>query len=87
MFKETDYYDRKMNIWDCDKKIDLEKPAPQNLRYTNTIDTIIEFYKPVRSLLSKPIIFIGILTSNFLSLYFFLYKLIFTYNLFATNIL
>lgn len=28
MFKETDYYDRKMNIWDCDKKIDLEKPAP-----------------------------------------------------------
>lgn len=51
MFKETDYYDRKMNIWDCDKKIDLEKPAPQNLRYTNTIDTIIEFYKPVRSLL------------------------------------
>lgn len=41
MFKETDYYDRKMNIWDCDKKIDLEKPAPQNLRYTNTIDTII----------------------------------------------
>jgi hypothetical protein len=68
MFKETDYYDRKMNIWDCDKKIDLEKPAPQNLRYTNTIDTIIEFYKPVRSLLSKPIIFIGILTSNFLSL-------------------
>lgn len=64
MFKETDYYDRK--IWDCDKKIDLEKPAPQNLRYTNTIDTIIEFYKPVQSL--KPIIFIGILTSNFLSL-------------------
>lgn len=49
MFKETDYYDRKMKIWDCDKKIDLEKPAPQNLRYTNTIDTIIEFYKPVRS--------------------------------------
>ena len=58
MFKETDYYDRKM--------IDLEKPVPQNLRYTNTIDTIIEFYKPVQSL--KPIIFIGILTSNFLSL-------------------
>lgn len=28
MFKETDYYDRKMNIWDCDKKIDLE-----NLRH------------------------------------------------------
>ena len=26
-------------------------PAPQNLRHTNTIDTIIEFYKPVRSLL------------------------------------
>lgn len=51
MFKETDYYDRKMKIWDCDKKIDLEKPAQQNLRYTNTIDTIIEFYKPVRSLL------------------------------------
>lgn len=51
MFKETDYYDRKMNIWDCDKKIDLEKPAPQNLKNTNTIDTIIEFYKPVRSLL------------------------------------
>lgn len=51
MFKETDYYDRKMNIWDCDKKIGLEKPAPQNLRHTNTIDTIIEFYKPVRSLL------------------------------------
>jgi len=51
MFKETDYYDRKMNIWDCDKKIDLEKPAPQNLRHTNTIDTIIEFYKPVLSLL------------------------------------
>lgn len=51
MFKETDYYDRKMNIWDCDKKIDLEKPAPQNLRYTNTIDAIIEFYKPARSLL------------------------------------
>lgn len=51
MFKETDYYDRKMNIWDCDKKIDLEKPVPQNLRHTNTIDTIIEFYKPVRSLL------------------------------------
>lgn len=66
MFKETDYYDRKMNILDCDKKIDLEKPVPQNLRYTNTIDTIIEFYKPVQSL--KPIIFIGILTSNFLSL-------------------
>ena len=85
MFKETGYYDRKMKIWDCDKKIDLEKPVPQNLRYTNTIDTIIEFYKPVQSL--KPIIFIGILTSNFLSLYFFLCKLIFTYNLFATNIL
>lgn len=51
MFKETGYYDRKMNIWDCDKKFDLEKPAPQNLRYINTIDTIIEFYKPVRSLL------------------------------------
>ncbi|WP_418841601.1 hypothetical protein [Ruminococcus sp.] len=51
MFKEADYYDRKMKIWDCDKKIDLEKPAPQNLRYTNTIDTIIEFYKTVRSLL------------------------------------
>lgn len=66
MFNKTDYYDRKMKIWDCDKKIDLEKPAPQNLRYTNTIDTIIEFYKPVQSL--KPIIFIGILTSNFLSL-------------------
>ena len=66
MFKETDYYDRKMNIWDCDKKIDLEKPVPQNLRYTNTIDTIIEFYKPVQSL--KPIIFIGILTSNLLLL-------------------
>lgn len=51
MFKETDYYDRKMKIWDYDKKIYLEKPAPQNLRYTNTIDTIIEFYKTVRSLL------------------------------------
>lgn len=51
MFNKTDYYDRKMKIWDCDKKIDLEKPAPQNLRHTNTIDTIIEFYKPVRSLL------------------------------------
>lgn len=51
MFKETDYYGRKMNIWDCDKKIDLEKLAPPNLRYTNTIDTILEFYKPVRSLL------------------------------------
>lgn len=51
MFNKTDYYDRKMKILDCDKKIDLEKPAPQNLRYTNTIDTIIEFYKPVRSLL------------------------------------
>lgn len=51
MFRETGYYDRKMNIWDCDKKIYLEKPAPQNLRYTNTIDTIIEFYKTVRSLL------------------------------------
>lgn len=25
MFKETDYYDLKMKIWDCDKKIDLEK--------------------------------------------------------------
>lgn len=51
MFNKTDYYGRKMNIWDCDKKIDLEKLAPPNLRYTNTIDTIIEFYKPVRSLL------------------------------------
>lgn len=51
MFKETDYYDQKMKIWDCDKKFDLEKLAPQNLRYTNTIDTIIEFYKPVRNLL------------------------------------
>ena len=51
MFNKTDYYDRKMKILDCDKKIDLEKPAPQNLRYTNTIDTILEFYKPVWSLL------------------------------------
>ena len=48
MFKETDYYDRKMNIWDCDKKIARETPAPQKLRHPNTIDTIIEFYKPVR---------------------------------------
>lgn len=47
MFKETGYYGRKMKIWDCDKKIDLEKPASQNLRYTNTIDAILEFYKPV----------------------------------------
>lgn len=51
MFNKTDYYDRKMKILDCDKKFDLEKPAPQNLRYTNTIDAILEFYKPVRSLL------------------------------------
>lgn len=51
MFNKTDYYDRKMKIWNCDKKIDLEKPAPPKLRYTNTIDTILEFYKPVRSLL------------------------------------
>lgn len=59
MFKEAGYYDRKMNIWDCDKKIDLEKPAPQNLRYTNTIDTIIEFYKPVRSLFEAYLLFLS----------------------------
>lgn len=51
MFNKTDYYGRKMNIWDCDKKFDLEKLAPPKLRYTNTIDTILEFYKPVRNLL------------------------------------
>lgn len=63
MFKETDYYDRKMNIWDCDKKIDLEKPAPQNLRYTNTIDTIIEFYKPVRNYDEYSVDFYSLITS------------------------
>lgn len=63
MFKETDYYDRKMNIWDCDKKIDLEKPAPQNLRYTNTIDTIIEFYKPVQNYDEYSVDFYSLITS------------------------
>ena len=63
MFKETDYYDRKMKIWDCDKKIDLEKPAPQNLRYTNTIDTIIEFYKPVRNYDEYSVDFYSLITS------------------------
>lgn len=63
MFKETDYYNRKMNIWDCDKKIDLEKPAPQNLRYTNTIDTIIEFYKPVQNYDEYSVDFYSLITS------------------------
>lgn len=63
MFKETDYYDRKMKIWDCDKKIDLEKPAPQNLRYTNTIDTIIEFYKPVQNYDEYSVDFYSLITS------------------------
>ena len=63
MFKETDYYDRKMNIWDCDKKIDLEKPAPQNLRYTNTIDTILEFYKPVQNYDEYSVDFYSLITS------------------------
>lgn len=63
MFKETDYYDRKMKIWNCDKKIDLEKPAPQNLRYTNTIDTIIEFYKPVQNYDEYSVDFYSLITS------------------------
>lgn len=63
MFKETDYYDRKMKIWDCDKKIDLEKPAPQNLRYTNTIDTIIEFYKPAQNYDEYSVDFYSLITS------------------------
>lgn len=63
MFKETGYYDRKMKIWDCDKKIDLEKPAPQNLRYTNTIDTIIEFYKPVQNYDEYSVDFNSLITS------------------------
>lgn len=63
MFNKTDYYDRKMNIWDCDKKIDLEKPAPQNLRYTNTIDTIIEFYKPVQNYDEYSVDFYSLITS------------------------
>lgn len=63
MFNKTDYYDRKMNIWDCDKKIDLEKPAPQNLRYTNTIDTIIEFYKPVQNYDKYSVDFYSLITS------------------------
>ncbi len=63
MFKETGYYDRKMKIWDCDKKIDLEKPAPQNLRYTNTIDTIIEFYKPVQNYDEYSVDFYSLITS------------------------
>lgn len=63
MFKETDYYDRKMNIWDCDKKIDLEKPAPQNLRYTNTIDAILEFYKPVQNYDEYSVDFYSLITS------------------------
>ena len=63
MFKETDFYDRKMKIWDCDKKIDLEKPAPQNLRYTNTIDTILEFYKPVQNYDEYSVDFNSLITS------------------------
>ena len=63
MFIETGYYDRKMKIWDCDKKIDLEKPAPQNLRYTNTIDIIIEFYKPVENYDEYSIDFYSLITS------------------------
>lgn len=63
MFKKTGYYDRKMKIWDCDKKIDLEKPAPQNLRYTNTIDTIIEFYKPVQNYDEYSVDFYSLITS------------------------
>lgn len=63
MFKETDYYDRKMKIWNCDKKIDLEKPAPQNLRYTNTIDTILEFYKPVQNYDEYSVDFYSLITS------------------------
>lgn len=63
MFKETGYYDRKMKIWDCDKKIDLEKPAPQNLRYTNTIDAILEFYKPVQNYDEYSVDFYSLITS------------------------
>lgn len=63
MFNKTDYYDRKMKIWDCDKKIDLEKPAPQNLRYTNTIDTIIVFYKPVQNYDEYSVDFYSLITS------------------------
>ena len=63
MFNKTGYYDRKMKIWDCDKKIDLEKPAPQNLRYTNTIDTIIEFYKPVQNYDEYSVDFYSLITS------------------------
>lgn len=63
MFKETDYYDLKMKIWDCDKKIDLEKPAPQNLRYTNTIDAILEFYKPVQNYDEYSVDFYSLITS------------------------
>lgn len=63
MFNKTDYYDRKMKIWDCDKKIDLEKPAPQNLRYTNTIDTILEFYKPVQNYDEYSVDFYSLITS------------------------
>lgn len=63
MFKETDYYDRKMKIWDCDKKFDLEKPAPQKLRYTNTIDAILEFYKPVQNYDEYSVDFYSLITS------------------------
>lgn len=63
MFKETDYYGLKMNIWDCDKKIDLEKLAPPNLRYTNTIDTILEFYKPVQNYDEYSVDFYSLITS------------------------
>lgn len=49
MFKETDYYDRKMNIWDCDKKIDLEKPVPQNLRYTTRLIPLSNFINPCKA--------------------------------------
>lgn len=63
MFKETGYYDRKMKIWDCDKKFDLEKPAPPKLRYTNTIDTIIEFYKPVQNYDEYSVDFYSLITS------------------------
>lgn len=47
MFKETGYYDRKMNIWDCDKKI----------------DTIIEFYKPVQNYDEYSVDFYSLITS------------------------
>lgn len=56
-----------MNIWDCDKKIDLKTCATEFLDTQNTIvDTIIEFYKNCKK--PKVIIFIGIFNIKLLSL-------------------